>query len=142
MTGMKRLSDLDFQTFDAPDLPLLDHGRNDKTWAFILEGRREVMEPAVEAIRRFVNGHYPVPRALRFRSPHMLIVGVVDHVDDALEDWVMRHSTSTFLGGEVFHVLLVDTASRRVVVRVEGGKVGVMRHLIFRPDRFGARLLG
>jgi hypothetical protein len=140
---MRSLSDLGFSRFDLPPGidDAVDWGHKDRTWALVVPGRRDVMEPAFERLRAHVNARYKMPRALRFVAPHMLVVGVIDGPDEALERWVTTHPNSTIWGGEVFHLLLVDPGKKRVVVGMSGGRVGAMRHLMFRPDQFGEALL-
>lgn len=141
---MQTLTDLGFSRFDLP--PGLDEARDwgveDRTWALVLSGQRDVMEASFATFRKHVNAQYKMPKALRFVAPHMLVVGVLDGPDEDLERWVTSHPTSGIWGGEVFHLLLVEPARNRVVVGLSAGRVGAIRHLMFRPDQFGERLLG
>jgi hypothetical protein len=80
-------------------------GRNGENWYFVYEdpGAEHFMAQ-VEAVRKFVNGQYAMPRMLRFRSPYMLVLAVLTAPDPATVEAVRQSYTSGWMGGEVYHL--------------------------------------
>ncbi len=140
---MRRLSKFHYEPFDWPDeISVRDWGRNEDRWAVVVDGDQTEMEAAMEMLRKVANRAYKLPRPLRFKSPGMYVIGVCDGWDQKLADWVKRQPTSTWLGGEVFYMILVCSETGRVAHHESYGTVDRMREAMFDPGGLARRLLG
>ena len=116
--------------------------KKDNDWMVVLlEPSPEQAEGQLQAFRDAVNARYPVPKALRLRSPHMLLVCLTLGPSPELRDWVERHRTSTIWGGEVFHPVLVELGSGVVTAPAAYSTVERMRRAMFRPESIGHAFL-
>ena len=132
-----------FEAFDWPDeIPVLDHGRNENRWAVVVHGNQGDMEAAMAMLRKVANRHYKLPRPMRFKSPGMYVIGVCDGWDEELAKWVKRQPTSTWMGGEVFYMVLVCSETGKVAHHQGHGTVDRMRETMFDPGGLARRLLG
>lgn len=93
-------------------------GQSGNTWAFWFHNpTAEGLLAELERVRTFVNAQYRVPKALRFVSPYMVVVAVLDKPDPAVDEAVRTSRSNGPWGGEVFH-LVSATRSTGAVIRL------------------------
>ncbi len=118
-------------------------GRSGDKWVFWFENPTATeLLAALERVREHVNVEYPWPRAIRFFSvPHMVLVGVVDQPDPALDAAVRDSGTSSWMGGELWSLVSVTRSTGAMVFPEPKGNrnhklVEKLRLSKLQPDRY------
>lgn len=130
-----------------PGLEPAAWGTQGHRWAFFFEQPdRAGLERSLELVRAYVNAQYRLPRCVRFRSPQMVLVALVQRHDADLEELVTSSPSSTIWGGEIFHLVTANLRSGEIVHLDPRGapaarRVEALRLRIVAPDSYARAAL-